>query len=878
MKRDLAGRRAAPASARGTASRARLKPRPRGGIGRYAASYVVLALLLLVWPQGLFFPLGALAAAGFLWAFGGFLLAVLPGRAWWALTPWLLAGLGYALALAGQPADLGVAQQGALLHLTLVLMAAAGWVMVDDDERRAGHLLAWVGYIAALLALAVVLFQARWLPFLQGLLFTDRWATVFQYPDTAGAVWGAGFLGLVFYRPDTAWERWLARAALVTDGAGLILSLSRGADLVMPLALAAGLALAARRGTWTRILNPLALGGAGALLLSLGWRGHVPATGYGPPVFVAAVAAWVAVWSGLERLCDRLRLSPRQAAGLAAGAGVLLLAALLAVVVERAHRPVVFTAAAPFAIAAPDGAAAGAQVTVRVTAPATLAIYADSRYDNRTLLASRPVSGTARVAVPRLPAGAAAVRFTLTPAHGGSAALLAMRLSGGQSGPYVLDPWFVHVLPRALYTRLLEVNGRQLSIWQRAVFVHDGLRMALARPLLGWGAGGWAAGYRQYQSLPYVSREVHNGWVQWWDDGGILAAAGFAGLLGGLLWAAWRGLRGRLDPDLRWPAAGLAAVSTALLAHSIVDWDFSFFWDELLVAAAWTALMRVTWGEGEEVSALTSYPRVWAVGLASFGLAVLSFLLAGAQQDLNRANLALTRKQPAQVILTDLNRALAADPDLGEAAAMKAQVLGLVLAQSKSPVTAATLGNIAGDFNRAVALNPTNPTLRVAYGNYLTQQRQFAQAVSQYQAAQALAPMKLATVQGALTGDYDVLAQALIAGNREGAVLGAAALRQGVAAYARTRAAIPAGMVANLTLPPLSGAARLGQGVADLLNGRTAAGTVILQGNFGNAQLNAAARAWLAMAGFIAHHQAVKGATGLPGLAYRLVQYGIWKS
>ncbi len=790
-------------------------PTARGFLQVWTPTYAMVAVLLLLaisaWAKGLFFNYSALLVAGFVLAALGFLAGWLDRKALYLLLPWAVAALGYTIALT-HAVDIGTAEQGAFLHWTLVAMAAGALVMAKDAilSRR---FLGLIGYLTAILAFAIPLTTGHWVTVPGAIFAPDRWSTIFEYPDTAGAVFGAGFLGLVFLRPPTAWERWLKRGAAIVDGAGLILSLSRGADLIMPFALIGGILVVAERGMWTKILNELMGAGVGGLLLSFLWRGALPSNHLGPLIFLGLTAVFVVLWEGFSWLWNRL--SPTAVQSWAAGgiAVVIVLAGLGVYVNHKSKEPVDATTAKPYAISTSQPLIGG-ELRIAVSGTATVLLQAESRYDNPTTLVQKTVKSTASIHIPALGTGNQALTVTVTPVTGTiSVTRLTMQSTGAKAATVNLVPWFVHVMPESIYSRIVEVSGRQLGIWERGIFVSNGLKMAEKNPIWGYGAGGWAADYRVFQTLPYTSREVHNGWVQWWVDGGMLAGLGYAALMAGVIYGIWRSRR--LEKEARWAAAGLAAVTVALLGHSLVDWDLSFFWDELFLAATWSAFigLSLTAQSPEVVREKKSWP-LWTAAVISVGMALFTFNLAQAQGYLQAANNQAASKKSDASVLATVDVAVSDQPNLGNAQDLKAELLASLSTQSKSGYDFSEANQA---YQRALALLPTSASAYAAYGNYLVDAKQYSLALTEFMKAIQLGPMRAVSLDPAWEGLYNVAVAGLTDGNRALTEASARDLRTAFADYAKTQASIPQGMIPSLQLPAPTGADQLAQGLSFLM-------------------------------------------------------------
>lgn len=122
--------------------------------------------------------------------------------------------------------------------------------------------------------------------------------------------------------------------------------------------------------------------------------------------------------------------------------------------------------------------------------------------------------------------------------------------------------------------------GRELSNSARLTMLHDVGAMILAKPLLGWGYGGFEYSFAHFrlQAMPWrevleVAGHPHNEILLWWVEGGLPALAGIvlvfiAGTL--LLKRAWQ--RDREQPA--GARVGLFLVLLPMLVHTQLEYPF----------------------------------------------------------------------------------------------------------------------------------------------------------------------------------------------------------------------------------------------------------------------------------------------------------------
>lgn len=390
-----------------------------------------------------------------------------------------------------------------LWQLLTILWSTGAGVPVLEAERT-------LVYLCAAAALLVCLTPARVPSLLAGIVVGVTAVAVYALgtrllPGTMGGA----------YDPSSGYQ--LAKPIGYWNALGLLLD--------MGTVLAAGLALhasGARRAIAAAALVPL----VAALSFTFS-RGSV-----------AALAVALAVLVALES--DRLRAALMLSALLAAPAAGVLLA-------SRSH-----------ALTAPGATLQAAQAQGHRLAWQLLALA----------LLGAALAALSALAEPRLRLSARMRRAV------GALALVAVLAAtiGGlvrAGGPVALaervrDSFVAQPPPteRGLERRLLSVSGNG-----RADYWRVALRMVARDPLLGDGAGAFAARWARERPVENEARDAHNLYLETLAELGPVGLALLAVVLGAPL-AALRSAR--RTP----PAAAAAAAYVAFLAHAAVDWDW----------------------------------------------------------------------------------------------------------------------------------------------------------------------------------------------------------------------------------------------------------------------------------------------------------------
>ncbi len=124
-------------------------------------------------------------------------------------------------------------------------------------------------------------------------------------------------------------------------------------------------------------------------------------------------------------------------------------------------------------------------------------------------------------------------------------------------------------VPVVIANRLAGINLQTKNVSLRVYFAKDGLKIIKDYPIAGAGGGAWKNLYRQYQSIPYSTTEVHNFYVQYGTEVGIIGFAALIGLLSLLVISMIKSFRAG-SPHLH---VYLAAM--LLLIHSNIDFNLS---------------------------------------------------------------------------------------------------------------------------------------------------------------------------------------------------------------------------------------------------------------------------------------------------------------
>lgn len=170
--------------------------------------------------------------------------------------------------------------------------------------------------------------------------------------------------------------------------------------------------------------------------------------------------------------------------------------------------------------------------------------------------------------------------------------------------------------------------GRELSNSARLTMLHDVGAMILAKPLLGWGYGGFEYSFAHFrlQTMPWrevleVAGHPHNEILLWWVEGGLTALAGIAIVLAAgvrLLKSAWQ----RDREQQNGARVGLFLVLLPMLIHTQLEYPFYLSAPHWLAFLLLLALLDGQTGESRQLpfAKALSLP----VALAALGVLVMA--------------------------------------------------------------------------------------------------------------------------------------------------------------------------------------------------------------------------------------------------------------
>ncbi|MEC0127764.1 O-antigen ligase family protein [Paenibacillus pabuli] len=139
-----------------------------------------------------------------------------------------------------------------------------------------------------------------------------------------------------------------------------------------------------------------------------------------------------------------------------------------------------------------------------------------------------------------------------------------------------------NILPDSISTRLENINFQQHSVLERITFYKDAMKLVADYPIIGAGGGAWTSLYEKYQNNPYLSAQVHNFFMQYLVEVGVI---GFVVFMAFILFVFYQYVRAyvRRSEEERESHFVYFILSMSILVLSILDFNMSYVFIGILV-------------------------------------------------------------------------------------------------------------------------------------------------------------------------------------------------------------------------------------------------------------------------------------------------------
>jgi len=280
---------------------------------------------------------------------------------------------------------------------------------------------------------------------------------------------------------------------------------------------------------------------------------------------------------------------------------------------------------------------------------------------------------------------------------------------------------------------LLDLKHPENPITQRLYFWGGGLNVAYHHPILGVGPGNFGIAYLGLKNKSAaMSRYAHNHLINELAEAGPVGLAGWVFIAAAFLIGAWRrvGAQAAADnsSDINKFEAGILAAGAAFLAHGLIDFDLEvpeiagYFW-------ALAGLSAVREQEIKTSGKNLLSGRSIVFGLVAFFLCALS--LSRIPGDAYLQNARDSGEKDPIFAIWNYSRAMAWRPGDAVPYEERAKIW---------PKFDEGKHLVIEDFQKAAALSPYDPFVRMSMGEFLFNRKDYAGALNAFNEAIRLFP------------------------------------------------------------------------------------------------------------------------------------------
>lgn len=549
------------------------------------------------------------------------------------------------------------------------------WVLIGLDGIFGGRVIKIINMVSSFFS------SPGELPFLSNMVLGDRLASVFQYPNTASSFFLAIWLLGISLTISNEYKRGrCVQFLLPMVGLAYILTLSRGGYLLaLPTLILAALVLPNPKGfllQWAYSLVPVLFlswlfwpAGTGRSLGLLGW------------IFVLMICALYTFLmekyfcASIKKMDDgKIHFHPASAFVKKAMSWMGLFILLASVLVIFWMGPVTlkpsetYSMTKAFSLTETGDYELELQFDAPPKGDLSVIIEGFSFQDNairegqRFLEAELSATGATNSEVIKLPFAYKddQILWNKMKLQGQSSEevkLEMIRILDAKDGQEVKElPLKRKLLPLGMSQRIDQLLQLDTAMFRLAFYL-DGLKVLKDAPFTGVGGGGWIHVYGQYQSYLYAANDIHSFGVQLLVEAGLLGLL-LLMLLLGFMFVQFIHIRKMKDLN----SAVLWLAAAALLGHSMIDIDFSYY-ALFLLFWFWLGILEDPFEERLRVyfkKQRKKFWKYWIIAPAIIGLFFSGrFILANQQMHLYNQS-AMARQ--ADKAVSHMEKAIALDP------------------------------------------------------------------------------------------------------------------------------------------------------------------------------------------------------------------------
>lgn len=126
------------------------------------------------------------------------------------------------------------------------------------------------------------------------------------------------------------------------------------------------------------------------------------------------------------------------------------------------------------------------------------------------------------------------------------------------------------------FKRFSNISFQEQNVVERGIFYKDAMKAIEEHPVLGIGGGGWSAVYRQYRTYAYISKAVHNNYLQTMVEAGISGLTAYLAIWTAFLFVIIRNIRSSKQEQERTVNWVVLTAAVTIALHSAIDWNLMF--------------------------------------------------------------------------------------------------------------------------------------------------------------------------------------------------------------------------------------------------------------------------------------------------------------
>lgn len=134
-------------------------------------------------------------------------------------------------------------------------------------------------------------------------------------------------------------------------------------------------------------------------------------------------------------------------------------------------------------------------------------------------------------------------------------------------------------LPKSLVDKIESINLKQQSVWERFIFIEDGIKILKDNFLIGIGGDGYKYILPEYQQYTYGTNEVHCYWLEIWIEFGLIGIISFLLIIFFTIINFVNKIKTKENSNFYFT---ILTILCFILLHSTIDFDMSFMYIQII--------------------------------------------------------------------------------------------------------------------------------------------------------------------------------------------------------------------------------------------------------------------------------------------------------